>query len=110
MLGWVFEVRANQIDMADAQRQREFVKRYDGRIAPTALQAAEILLAEARTLLDLLLSQALIPTQAREISANQFTHVHAQKDRDLHTLSLSTIICKRSCRTIPQSLDVPNPR
>jgi hypothetical protein len=37
------------------------------------------LLAEARTLLDLLLSQALIPTQAREIPANQFTHVHARR-------------------------------
>jgi hypothetical protein len=54
-------------------------------------QAAEILLAEARALLDLLLSQALIPTQAREIPANQFTHVHARRDRDLHTLSLSTM-------------------
>jgi hypothetical protein len=90
MLGGIFEVGANQIDVADAQRQRELIKRDHGRIAPTALQAAEILLAKARTLLDLLLGQALIPPQAREIPANQFTHVHAQQDRDLHTLSLST--------------------
>jgi hypothetical protein len=41
--------------VADAQRQRELVKRDDGRIAPTAFQTAEILLAKARTLLDLLL-------------------------------------------------------
>jgi hypothetical protein len=58
MLGGIFEVGANQIDMADAQRQRQLVKRDDGRIAPPTLQAAEILLAEARALLDLLLSQA----------------------------------------------------
>ena len=90
MLGGVFAVGANQIDMADAQRLRQFVERDDGRIAPTTLQAAEKLLAKARTLLDLLLGQALIPPQAREIPANQFTHVHAQQDRDLHTLSLST--------------------
>jgi hypothetical protein len=34
MLGGIFEVGANQIDMADAQRQRQLVKRDDGRIAP----------------------------------------------------------------------------
>jgi hypothetical protein len=34
MLGGIFEVGANQIDMADAQRQGQFVKRDDGRIAP----------------------------------------------------------------------------
>jgi len=90
MLGGIFEFGANQIDVADAQRKRELVKRDDGRIAPPAFQAAEILLAKARTLIDLLLGQALIPPQAREIPANQFTHVHAQQDRDLHTLSLST--------------------
>lgn len=96
MFGGIFEVGTDQIDMADAQRQGQFVKRDDGRIAPPTFQAAEILLAEARALLDLLLSQALIPTQAREIPANQFTHVHSREDRDLHTLSLSTIVCNQA--------------
>ena len=96
MLDRIIEIGADQIDMADAQRLRQIVKRDDGRIAPSTLQTAEILLAKARTLLDLLLSQALIPTQAREISANQFTHVHAQQDRDLHTLSLSTSLFVKS--------------
>ena len=94
LLGRVFEVGADQIDVADAQRPRQLVERNDGWIAPTALEAAQILLAEARTLLDLLLGQTLVSTQAREISADQFTHVHAPQDRDLHTLSLSTILCK----------------
>ena len=89
-LSGVFEVGADQIDVADAQRPRQLVERNDGWIAPTALEAAQILLAEARTLLDLLLGQTLVSTQAREISADQFTHVHAPQDRDLHTLSLST--------------------
>jgi uncharacterized protein (DUF736 family) len=40
MLGGIIEVRADQIDMADAQRQRQLVKRDDGRIAPSTLQTA----------------------------------------------------------------------
>ena len=87
-------VGLNQFDMADAEGLGQFIECDDGRVPPTALKATEILLAEARALLDLLLGQTAVSTQAREIPANQFTHVHALQDRDLHTLSLSTIICK----------------
>ena len=76
--------------MAGIERLREFIERDDGRVPPPALKTAEILLAEARAHLDLLLGQTSVSTQAREIPANQFTHVHALQDRDLHTLSLST--------------------
>ena len=76
--------------MAYAKGARQFIERDDRRVPSATFEAAQILLTEARTLLDLLLSQTLVSTQAREIPANQFTHVHALQDRDLHTLSLST--------------------
>jgi hypothetical protein len=81
-------VRLNQCYVADAQGLGQFIQRNHGWVAPAAFQTAEILLAEARTRLDLFLRQALLPTQAGEVSANQFAHIHAQQDRDLHTLSL----------------------
>ncbi len=80
--------------MADAESLGQFVKRDHGRVSPAAFETAEVLLTEAGTRLDLFLGQALLPTQAGEIPADQFAHIHAQEDRDLHTLSLSTIVCK----------------
>jgi len=80
--------------MADAQGLGQLEKGDHGRIAPPALQTAEVLLTEPRTRFDLLLGQALLPTQTGEVPADQFAHIHAQEDRDLHTLSLSTIVCK----------------
>jgi hypothetical protein len=59
-----------------------------------AFKAAEILLTETGARFDLFLGQAFLPTQAGEVPADQFAHIHAQEDRDLHTLSLSTIVCK----------------
>ena len=86
--------------MAGIERLRQFIERDDGRVPPPTLKAAEILLAEARAHLDLLLGQTSVSTQAREIPANQFTHVHALQDRDLHTLSLSTSLFVKSANCL----------
>lgn len=80
--------------MADAQCLRQFIERDDGRVPTPAFETTEILLTETRPRLDFLLSQGFLPTQAGKVSADQFTHVHAFEDRDLHTLRLSTIVCK----------------
>lgn len=79
--------------MPDPQRLGQLVDRDNGGIAATALKVAEILLTKARTLLHLLLCQAFFPTQAGEISTDQFPHIHAKTVAILHTLSLSTIVC-----------------
>ena len=88
-------VGPDQFDVVDTKGLSQFIERYHGRIPPAALQATEILLTEAGTRLDFLLGQALLTTQAGEVPADQFAHIHALEDRDLHTLSLSTIVCKR---------------
>jgi len=80
--------------VTDTEGLSQFVQGDDGRVAPAAFEAAEVLLTEAGTHFDLFLGQALLPTQAGEVPADQFAHIHAQEDRDLHTLSLSTIVCK----------------
>jgi hypothetical protein len=38
-------IRSYQVDMADPKRLSKFVERYDGGIASTALEAAQVLLA-----------------------------------------------------------------
>lgn len=81
-------VRFYQLDMADAERLGELVERDDRRVAATSLEAAQILLAESRTRLDLLLRQALRPAQAGEIPAHQLAHIHAQGVARLHTIGL----------------------
>ena len=65
--------------MTDAQSLGKLVKRDDGRISAAALQTAEILLAKSGTRFDFLLGQALLPTQAGEVPADQFAHIHTQK-------------------------------
>jgi hypothetical protein len=57
-------------------------------LKPRWLPTAEVLLAEPGARFDLLLRQALRPTQASEVSADQLAHVHAQRVARLHTLSL----------------------
>ena len=65
-----------------------------GRVPSPSLKAAKILLAKAGPNLNLLLSKPFLPPQPGEILANQLAHIHAPEDRDLHTLSLSTIVFK----------------
>jgi len=76
--------------MVDAQGKRQFIKRDDRGIAAPTFESAQILLTEAGAFLDLLMRQALFLAQARKISADQFAHIHARIDRDLHTFGLST--------------------
>lgn len=79
--------------MADAESLGQFKKRYDCRVSDTAFEAREILLAKARTLLNLFLRETFFAPEARKVAANQFAHIHAQWSDTSHTLSLSTIIC-----------------
>lgn len=83
-----FEVGLHKFNVFHTQRLRQLVQSDHGRIAPPAFKATEILLAEARTFFHLLLRQALLPSQAGKVPANQFAHIHAQTVRGLHTLSL----------------------
>jgi hypothetical protein len=99
-------VRLHQLDVLHSQRLRQLVQSDHGWIAPPAFEAAEILLAEARTFFHLLLRQALFPTQAGKVPADQFAHIHAQTVRGLHTLSLSTIVCKMQSSIILMKLFV----
>ena len=69
----------DQIDVADAKSLSKFIKGNDCWIAPATFKAAQILLTVTRTSLDLFLCQALLPTQAGEIRADQFAHIHARK-------------------------------
>ncbi|WP_425288606.1 hypothetical protein [Sinorhizobium glycinis] len=87
--------RGNQLDVTNTQGLSQLIKSNHGRVASPALKAAQILLAETGTSFDLFLCQALLPTQAGEIRADQLAHIHALKDRRLHTISLSTKVCKR---------------
>src|SRR5277367_5054815 len=79
--------------MADLQRLSELEERDHCRIAASALKVAQVLLTEARTRFDVLLSQAFLPTQPSEIPTDQFAHVHAQSVAHLRTISVSTIVC-----------------
>jgi len=51
--------RAHEFHVADTERGRQFVDAHDRRIAPSLLESADVLLAEAGNLGQLLLSQAL---------------------------------------------------
>ena len=64
--------------MADAQRHRDFIKRYHGRISPASFQAADVLLTEAGNHGELLLGQAFPLPDSLDVSAHQLAHVHAQ--------------------------------
>jgi N-terminal domain of anti-restriction factor ArdC len=71
--------RAQKIKVAHAERSRQLIERHDGRVAPTLLQAADVLLTEARHLGELLLRQALLPPDAPNIPPDLIAHVHAPK-------------------------------
>ncbi len=64
--------------MRHAQSLREFKKRHNGWIALTAFQAANVLLAEPRAFLHLLLSEPLLSPNAFKIAPDQRSHVHAR--------------------------------
>lgn len=68
--------------MRDAECLCQFVGGNHGRVTPTALEAAEILLTEAGTRFDLFLRQVFLPRQAGKVLADQFAHIHAMAEGD----------------------------
>lgn len=62
--------------MIDPQCSSKLEDRHYSGIATSAFQSADILLGEAGPLSDLLLRQALLPAQTREIAPDQTAHVH----------------------------------
>jgi hypothetical protein len=89
------------------ERAGEFIQCNDGRISASALQAAQILLAETGASLDFFLGKPFLPSDARKISADQRSHVHARKIARLHTKSLSTIVCNAGPRRSSAWLNMP---
>jgi hypothetical protein len=92
-------IRADQINMADAQSPRQLVQCDDRRIPSALLQSTDVLLAEPRNLREPFLRQALSLPDALQIPPDQLAHVHEPKLSRLHTLSLSTTICTRPVLT-----------
>ena len=68
-------VRSDRFDLVDIKRSREFIGRNDRRVSKAALKIADILLAEAGSFSHRRLRQALRPTQAVEVAADQFVHI-----------------------------------
>ncbi len=66
-----FSVGRQKIQMTDAERHGKLVYGNDGRVPQAILQAAQILLAETGAQGQFLLSQALLPTQARKVATDQ---------------------------------------
>ena len=91
-------VGPQKIEVINTKRLGQFEECYDSWIAEAALKVAQVLLAKPRASFDVLLRQALCPTEAAEIPADQLTHIHAQRVARLHTISLSTIVCKNMLR------------
>lgn len=71
-------VGPDQVDVIDAQSLRQFVQRNHRWVSVPLFQAAQILLAEAGAIGHILLRQALLATQASEVSSNQSAHVHRE--------------------------------
>lgn len=83
----------HQLHMAHAEPLGDLVERHDGRVALALLEFAQILLAEAAALRELLLGQAALLPEAREVSADELAHVHPPMLAFGGVRSLSTIIC-----------------
>lgn len=62
--------------MTDAKRGRELMDSDDRGVATPMFEPAQILLTEPGQFLDLLLSQALFASDAREVPTNKPAHVH----------------------------------
>jgi hypothetical protein len=85
--------RLKQIHMCDTQRLCEFVQRHNCGVPFSLFESADILLAETRPSLHLLLSEAFLSPKAREVLTNQPSHIHARMVASLHTIMLRTIVC-----------------
>jgi len=71
--------RTHQFHMTYAQRLRQFVECNDRWIAPTLLQAANVLLAKSGYFGKFLLREAIPFPDPSNIPAHQFAHIHARR-------------------------------
>jgi hypothetical protein len=79
------------------------IQRHDRWIAPTTLEATDILLGDAGHLGEALLGEALRQSQPCKIPANQPAHVHARKLNEYTLSGLSPIMCIRDRGKPPSS-------
>lgn len=82
-----------QFQIVDTDSLGQLVDGYHRRIAFAAFEATQILLAEARTRLNLLLRKTFRLPQPSEIFPNQCAHIHAPLRCGFRSAPLSTIIC-----------------
>ena len=68
-----------EFKVVNTQGTGDFVNRHDCRVPFPLFQAADVLLAEAGNLRELLLGQALSQPDAPNIPPHQLAHVHALK-------------------------------
>ena len=68
--------------MTDPKYRRQLIERHDRRVPTALLQAADVLLAEAGDLGELLLGQALLAPDPPDIPPDQLAHVHAPRGAD----------------------------
>ena len=68
--------------MAYAQGDRQLIQRNDGRVAVASLEAADVLLAEARAISELFLREAFFLSKSPNVPADQSAHIHAQTSAD----------------------------
>jgi hypothetical protein len=86
--------------VAHSERIGDFVEGDDGRVTPSPFQLAQILLAQATALGELLLRQTLLLPNPGRVAADEFAHVHAQSLGLAGQTSLSTIVRGSLCRLV----------
>lgn len=99
---WLRSFRLHQIDRAGAEAARQLEERHDRRVAAAVFELADILLAEAGALGELLLGQARRSAETQGIATDELAHVHAGSDGPAGCGSLATIVCEERAR--PTSL------
>jgi hypothetical protein len=72
----------NQFEVTNAKGQRQLVKSNDRWISVALFEAADVLLAEARNIGELLLRQAPFLSKSPNVPADQSAHIHAQRSAD----------------------------
>ena len=88
LFGW-----AHELHVADTEGGCQLVDADDRRVAPTLLKAANVLLAEAGTLCQLLLRKASLLPDPLDVSPDQLAHIHAREMSGYACIDLSTIVC-----------------
>lgn len=69
-------LRAHEINVGDPKGRCKLVEGDDRGVASSALKAAQILLTETGSALDLLLRHAFVATNTRKVLSHKLAHVH----------------------------------